>query len=196
LPGTRSEPCQTKFKAGPEQSLSPSVRRGCLTICACRQATGSKPCTVIGAGNTASASTINGGYASNGAKLRHGTSRSWTSTEDDAMSIKHEDLHAGRIDFSDVSGGKRLPLIHPGETARRLMHMAVAPRGRQSRTARGSDAPRNPGSGVRIFGRANSHFKSITRASVTSSVPHHGYCQTIWQSLKMPALAEARRRWN
>src|SRR5208282_5346818 len=44
-----------------------------------------------------------------------GTSRSWTTTEDDAMSIKREDLDAGRIDFGDVGSGKRLPLIHPGE---------------------------------------------------------------------------------
>ena len=34
------------------------------------------------------------------------------------MSIKREDLDAGRIDFSDVSTGKRLPLIHPGEILR------------------------------------------------------------------------------
>lgn len=34
------------------------------------------------------------------------------------MSIKREDLDAGRIDFSDVATGKRLPLIHPGEILR------------------------------------------------------------------------------
>jgi antitoxin HigA-1 len=34
------------------------------------------------------------------------------------MSIKREDLDAGRIDFSDVGTGKRLPLIHPGEILR------------------------------------------------------------------------------
>jgi antitoxin HigA-1 len=83
-----------------------------------RRAIGSKRCTAIGAGNAASALTINGGYASNGAKVRHGTSRSRTITEDEAMSIKREDLDAGRIDFSDVSTGKRLPLIHPGEILR------------------------------------------------------------------------------
>ena len=33
----------------------------------------------------------------------------------DAMSIKREDLDAGRIDFGDVTGGKRIPLTHPGE---------------------------------------------------------------------------------
>jgi addiction module HigA family antidote len=31
------------------------------------------------------------------------------------MSIKREDLDAGRIDLADVTTGKRLPLIHPGE---------------------------------------------------------------------------------
>jgi hypothetical protein len=46
---------------------------------------------------TASASTINGGYAWNGARLRRGMSRSWTVTEDEAMSIKRDDLDAGRI---------------------------------------------------------------------------------------------------
>ena len=31
------------------------------------------------------------------------------------MSIKRDDLDAGRVDFSEVATGKRLPLIHPGE---------------------------------------------------------------------------------
>ncbi len=34
------------------------------------------------------------------------------------MSIEREDLDAGRIDFSDVATGKRLPLIHPGQILR------------------------------------------------------------------------------
>lgn len=34
------------------------------------------------------------------------------------MGIKREDLDAGRVDFADVSNGKRLPLIHPGEILR------------------------------------------------------------------------------
>jgi addiction module HigA family antidote len=34
------------------------------------------------------------------------------------MSIKREDLDAGRIDFADVTTGKRLPLTHPGEILR------------------------------------------------------------------------------
>jgi addiction module HigA family antidote len=34
------------------------------------------------------------------------------------MSIKRDDLDAGRVDFSDVATGKRLPLIHPGEILR------------------------------------------------------------------------------
>ncbi len=34
------------------------------------------------------------------------------------MSIKREDLDAARIDFADVTTGKRLPLIHPGEILR------------------------------------------------------------------------------
>src|SRR5206468_2790967 len=40
-----------------------------------------------------------------------------TITEDEAMSIRREDLDAGRVDFSGVAG-KRLPLIHPGEILR------------------------------------------------------------------------------
>ena len=51
---------------------------------------------------------------SDGEKARHGMSRSWTTTRDDAMSIKREDLDAGRIDFADTTTGKRLTLIHPG----------------------------------------------------------------------------------
>jgi addiction module HigA family antidote len=34
------------------------------------------------------------------------------------MSIKRDDLDAGRVDFSDVATGKRLPLVHPGEILR------------------------------------------------------------------------------
>jgi addiction module HigA family antidote len=34
------------------------------------------------------------------------------------MIVKREDLDAGRVDFADVSSGKRLPLIHPGEILR------------------------------------------------------------------------------
>jgi len=34
------------------------------------------------------------------------------------MSIKREDLDAGRVDYSDIATGKRLPLIHPGEILR------------------------------------------------------------------------------
>jgi antitoxin HigA-1 len=34
------------------------------------------------------------------------------------MSFKREDLDAGRIDLADVTTGKRLPLIHPGEILR------------------------------------------------------------------------------
>src|SRR3954452_5524746 len=34
------------------------------------------------------------------------------------MSINREDLDAGRVDFSDVVTGRRLPLVHPGEILR------------------------------------------------------------------------------
>jgi len=34
------------------------------------------------------------------------------------MRIKREDLDAGRVDFADVTTGKRLALIHPGEILR------------------------------------------------------------------------------
>jgi addiction module HigA family antidote len=34
------------------------------------------------------------------------------------MSIKREDLDAGRIDFADLTTGKRIPLTHPGEILR------------------------------------------------------------------------------
>ena len=38
--------------------------------------------------------------------------------KDNDMSINREDLEAGRVDLSDVTTGKRLPLIHPGEILR------------------------------------------------------------------------------
>src|SRR5947209_2187452 len=94
------------------------MRPGSLTICGSRRAIALKLCTATGAVSTASASTINGVSASNGARLRRGMWRSWTITEDKAMSIKRADLDAGHIDFADVSTGKRLPLIHPGEILR------------------------------------------------------------------------------
>jgi addiction module HigA family antidote len=34
------------------------------------------------------------------------------------MSIKREDLDAGRIDYAEVTTGKRLPPVHPGEILR------------------------------------------------------------------------------
>jgi antitoxin HigA-1 len=34
------------------------------------------------------------------------------------VSIKREDLDAGRIDLTEVITGKRLPLVHPGEILR------------------------------------------------------------------------------
>ena len=47
-----------------------------------------------------------------------GMPRSWTTTKGDIMSIKREDLDAGRIDLKDVVTGKRVPLAHPGEILR------------------------------------------------------------------------------
>ena len=37
---------------------------------------------------------------------------------DEAMSIRRNSVDAGRVDFSDVATGKRLPLVHPGEILR------------------------------------------------------------------------------
>ncbi|HXX02915.1 MAG TPA: HigA family addiction module antitoxin [Xanthobacteraceae bacterium] len=34
------------------------------------------------------------------------------------MSIRREDLDAGRIDFAEVTTGKKLPPVHPGEILR------------------------------------------------------------------------------
>ena len=34
------------------------------------------------------------------------------------MTIKRDDLDAGRVDFSEVATGKRLPLVHAGEILR------------------------------------------------------------------------------
>jgi hypothetical protein len=48
--------------------------------------------------------------------------KSWTITEDEAMSVKGDDLDAGRVDFSEVATGKRLP---PGDDGRELLQMHV-----------------------------------------------------------------------
>lgn len=44
------------------------------------------------------------------------------------MTIKREDLDAGRIDFTDVTTGRRLPPVHPGEILREdfLAPMAIS----------------------------------------------------------------------
>jgi addiction module HigA family antidote len=44
------------------------------------------------------------------------------------MSIKREDLDAGRIDLKDVTTGKRIPPAHPGEILREdfLVPMSVS----------------------------------------------------------------------
>ncbi len=63
------------------------------------------------------------------------------------MSIKREDLDARRINFSDFTSGKRLPLIHPGELLRDdfLVPMKISiytarARGRQSISPVGQNA--------------------------------------------------------
>jgi len=63
-------------------------------------------CTATDAVNTASASMINGGYVSDGAKVKHGMSRSSTITKDGTTRIKREELMTGRIDLTDVTTGK------------------------------------------------------------------------------------------
>ena len=47
-------------------------------------------------------------------------SNSSTTTKGD-MPIKREDIDAGRIDFSDVATGKRIPLATPGEFLREVL---------------------------------------------------------------------------
>ena len=45
-------------------------------------------------------------------------SGSSTTTKGDGMSIKREDLDAGRVDLKDVTTGKRIPLSSPGDILR------------------------------------------------------------------------------
>ncbi len=44
------------------------------------------------------------------------------------MSIKREDLDAGRVDFTKITTGRRLPPVHPGEILREdfLAPMAIS----------------------------------------------------------------------
>jgi addiction module HigA family antidote len=83
-----------------------------------RQAIASRLCTAIDAVSIASALTINGGSASSGATVPYGMLKSWTTTKGDTMSIKREDLDAGRVSFADVTSGRRLAPVHPGEILR------------------------------------------------------------------------------
>src|SRR5450759_2971238 len=94
------------------------MRQRKLMIFASRQAIAWKPCTVADAASIASALTINGGSASSGAKVQHGKLKSWTTKKGDTMSIKSEDLEEGGVEFSDITSGKRLAPIHPGEILR------------------------------------------------------------------------------
>jgi addiction module HigA family antidote len=55
----------------------------------------------------------NGAYALSGEKAWRGASK-----QDDAMSIKREDLDTGRIDFADVTTVSGFRSFHPGEILR------------------------------------------------------------------------------
>ena len=57
---------------------------------------------------------MHGGSASGGATALHGKLKSWNTTKGDTMSIKREDLDAGRVSFADVTSGRRLAPVHPG----------------------------------------------------------------------------------
>jgi antitoxin HigA-1 len=50
--------------------------------------------------------------------MPHGKLKSWTTTKGDTMSIKREDLEAVRVSFADVTSGRRLAPVHPGEILR------------------------------------------------------------------------------
>lgn len=86
--------------------------------CAFLEATASKRCAARGPVSTASVSTISGEYASYGAKGKFGTSKSSTTTGNKAVTIRREDLNAGRVDLKDVTTGKRILPSHPGEILR------------------------------------------------------------------------------
>lgn len=45
-------------------------------------------------------------------------SKSSITTEDKAMTIRREELDAGRVDLKEVATGKRIPLAHPGKILR------------------------------------------------------------------------------
>ena len=95
----------TKSSAGPQPNFLPSTQQSSLTTFGSRQATALKPCTVIDAVSIVSALMINGGSASGGVKAKHGKLKPWITTRGDTMSIKREDLDAGRVDFADVTSG-------------------------------------------------------------------------------------------
>ncbi len=108
----------TRFSAVRERNFLPSTRQSRLMTFEPRRATTLRPCTVTDAVSIVSASTINGGFALSGAKVKHGKLKSWITTRGNAVSIKREDLDAGRVDFADVTSGKKLGPIHPGEILR------------------------------------------------------------------------------
>src|ERR1035437_6261003 len=115
---TRFDTFLTRSSAVREPNFLPSMRQRKLMIYGSRRAIAWKPCMVPDTVSIASALTINGGSASSGATAQHGKLKSWTTTKGETMSIKREDLDAGRGDFADVTRGKRLAPIHPGEILR------------------------------------------------------------------------------
>jgi antitoxin HigA-1 len=44
--------------------------------------------------------------------------KSSITTGDEAMTVRREDLDAGRVDIAEVTTGERIPLAHPGEILR------------------------------------------------------------------------------
>ena len=115
---TRLETFLIRSSAVREPNFLPSTRQRKLMMFGSRQAIVSKLCTATDAVSIVSALTINGGSASGGATALHGKLKSWTTTKGDTMSIKREDLDAGRVSFADVTSGRRLAPVHPGEILR------------------------------------------------------------------------------
>ncbi len=92
------------------------------------------------------------------------------------MAIKRDDLEAGRLDFSDIATGRRMPTVHPGEILRdeflRPMDVSVY------RLAKSIKVPRSRANDI-VLGR-----RSITTDTALRLGRFFGTTAAFWVNLQ------------
>jgi addiction module HigA family antidote len=111
-----------------------------------------------------------------GANARHGTLKLPAATRGNAMTVKREDLDAGRVDFTDVITGRWLPPVHPGEILRDdfLIPMAIS----VYTLAKTIKAPRSRVNDI-VFGR-----RAITTDTALRLGQYFGITPEFWINLQ------------